>query len=84
MGALVLATGTTERAVTNIDGHFSLNAAPGQMLQVSYVGMITQQVKAQAKPMTIVMKADSRMVDEVVVTVTRIFATACTLVQPHR
>ena len=68
VGALVLATGTTERAVTNIDGHFSLSAAPGQMLQVSYVGMITQQVKAQAKPMTIVMKADSRMVDEVVVT----------------
>ena len=68
VGALVQAAGTTERAVTDIDGHFTLKAAPGQTLQVSYVGMTTLRTKAQAKPMTIVMKADSRMVDEVVVT----------------
>ena len=68
VGALVQATGSTERAVTDIDGHFTLKAAPGHTLQVSYVGMTTLRTKAQAKPMTIVMKADSRMVDEVVVT----------------
>lgn len=68
VGALVQATGSTERAVTDIDGHFTLNANPGQTLQVSYVGMTTLRTKAQAKPMIIVMKADSRMVDEVVVT----------------
>ena len=68
VGALVQAAGTTERAVTDIDGHFTLKAAPGHTLQVSYVGMTTLRTKAQAKPMTIVMKADSRMVDEVVVT----------------
>ena len=30
VGALVQATGSTERAVTDIDGHFTLKAAPGQ------------------------------------------------------
>ena len=35
-------------AVTDVDGNFSLSAAPGAVLQVSYVGFKPQSVTVKA------------------------------------
>lgn len=58
------ATGT----ITNIDGEFSLNVAEGSVLTVSYIGFITQEVKATKKRMQIVLAEDAELLDEVVIT----------------
>ena len=68
MGALVQVLETKEKVVTNIDGHFTIKATTGQTLQASYLGMLTQKVKIGNHSLTIVLKNDSRQIDEVVVT----------------
>lgn len=67
IGASVVVKGTTNGCVTDIDGNFSLNAKPGDILEISFVGYQTLTVKATAQPMSIVLKEDSEMLDEVVV-----------------
>ncbi len=54
-------------AVTDLDGHFTLRVKPGTIIEVSYVGYKTQTLKAQ-EVMTIVLKEDTKALDEVVVT----------------
>lgn len=54
-------------AVTDLDGHFTLRVKPGTIIEVSYVGYKTQTLKAQ-EGMTIVLKEDTKALDEVVVT----------------
>lgn len=66
IGASVVEKGTTNGIVTDIDGKFTLNVKPGTILQVSFVGYTTQEVKA-AKTMKIVLKEDAELLDEVVV-----------------
>ena len=53
-------------AVTDIDGNFSVNAAPGTMLTFSYTGFKTQTAKAQ-NGMRIVLESDVSNLNEVVV-----------------
>ncbi len=43
-GALVLVKGTQRGTVTDIDGNYSINAAPGEVLVVSFVGYTTKEV----------------------------------------
>ncbi|GAB3234291.1 TonB-dependent receptor [Algoriphagus aestuariicola] len=43
-GALVLVKGTQRGTVTDIDGNYSIDAAPGEILVVSFVGYITKEV----------------------------------------
>ena len=68
IGASVILKGTTIGAVTNLDGQFTLNNIPetAKTIIVSYVGMQTQEV-AVAPQMTITLKADSEVLDEVIV-----------------
>ena len=68
IGAYVHVVETKAKAVTDVDGHFTVKAAVGQTLQASYIGMLTQQVKIGKRQLNIVLKDDSRQVDEVVVT----------------
>ncbi|MGP1548421.1 MAG: SusC/RagA family TonB-linked outer membrane protein, partial [Prevotella sp.] len=68
IGAYVHVVETKAKAVTDVDGRFTIKAAVGQTLQASYIGMLTQQVKIGKRPLNIVLKDDSRQVDEVVVT----------------
>lgn len=42
VGAYVNVVGTQIKAVTNAKGQFTINATPGQTLQVSYIGMATR------------------------------------------
>lgn len=55
--------------ITNIDGHFSMQANDGETIEVSYVGYATQTLKVNTtSPMTIVMEEDKKLLNEVVVT----------------
>ena len=66
IGATVMEKGTNNGTVTDYDGNFSLNVHPGTMLVVTYVGYITQEVKA-ADGMRVNLKEDGHVVNEVVV-----------------
>lgn len=67
MGATVKVVGTTTGAVTDLDGNFTLQCAPGATLEISYIGYETKTVKAQ-DGMKIELVSDSKVLNEVVVT----------------
>ena len=66
IGATVMEKGTNNGTVTDYDGNFSLNVQPGTTLVISYVGYISQEVKA-ADGMRVNLKEDGHVVNEVVV-----------------
>ena len=68
VGAYVNVVGTQIKAVTNAKGQFTINATPGQTLQVSYIGMAIRRVKITALSMDITLYDNSHQVDEVVIT----------------
>ena len=45
IGATIMEKGTTNGAVTDIEGNFSLNVNPGAILVISYVGYVDQEIK---------------------------------------
>ena len=67
IGATVVEKGNTRNAtVTDIDGNFNLKLQKSKTIVISYVGMVTQEVQA-SQNMTVVMKDDAALVDEIVV-----------------
>ena len=66
IGVTVRVKGTQAATITDLDGNFTINAKPGQQIELSYVGYLTQTVKAE-NGLKINMKPDSKMMDEVVV-----------------
>ena len=66
VGAAVKVDGTNTGTVTDIDGHFSLNAPAGAKLTISYLGMKPQTVKAGSN-MKVVLQNDDKTLDEVMV-----------------
>jgi len=67
-GAAVQIKGTTTGTVTDVDGKFSLNVAPGQTLVVSFIGYVTQEiVVGNQQRLTVKLLEDSRNLDEVFV-----------------
>ncbi|WP_028910355.1 SusC/RagA family TonB-linked outer membrane protein [Prevotella sp. AGR2160] len=66
VGASVMIDGTKTGTVTDIDGHFSLDAKPGAKLIISYIGMQQKAVKAGSN-MKIIMNPDNKTLDDVVV-----------------
>lgn len=68
IGVSVVAKGTTNGTITGINGDFSFsNVKKGDIIQVSYVGYVTQEIKWDGKPMNIILKEDTQALDEVVV-----------------
>ena len=68
IGANVKVTGTTIGCITDIDGNFTLEVPENAKLTVSYIGFQTQEVAINGKSsMSIVLKEDTEMLDEVVV-----------------
>ena len=68
IGAAIIEAGTTNGAVTDIDGNFSLRvSSPDATVEVSCIGYTTQTFKASAMPATITLAEDSEFLDEVVV-----------------
>lgn len=66
-GVSVLVKGTTNGAVTNIDGRFSISVAIGQELVFSFIGYEGQIVKYNGQPIKVVLKDNAQAIDEVVV-----------------
>ena len=68
IGATVKAAGSKLGVITDLDGKFSIDAAPDATLTITYVGMEPKTVKAQAgKMLTITLKDDSKVLNDVVV-----------------
>lgn len=66
IGATIMEKGTTNGTVTDLDGNFVLNVAPGAIIQISYIGFATQELKASDN-LRIKLKEDTEVLDEVVV-----------------
>ena len=66
IGATVMEKGTNNGTVTDFSGNFSLNVKPGAILVVSYVGYVSQEVKAGTN-VRVNLKEDGHVVNEVVV-----------------
>lgn len=66
IGASVVQKGTSLGSVTDIDGKFTISVTPGSMLVISYIGYVTQTVKA-AGNMHIVLKESQQNLNELVV-----------------
>lgn len=68
IGASVVEKGTTNGTITDFDGNFTLSAAPGATLVVSYIGYKAVEVNVVAgKPINVTLTEDSEMLEEVVV-----------------
>ncbi|GAE20203.1 TonB-dependent receptor [Bacteroides pyogenes DSM 20611 = JCM 6294] len=67
IGANVLVKGTTVGVVTDIDGKFELPAAKNAVLIISFVGFTNQEVVVTGKPLTVILKEDAELLEEVVV-----------------
>ena len=69
IGASVAVKGTGTGSVTNIDGKFTVEAAVGSTLEISFIGYKTATVKVtSANTYQVELKDDSQALDEVVVT----------------
>ncbi|WP_291530002.1 SusC/RagA family TonB-linked outer membrane protein [Bacteroides sp. UBA939] len=66
IGANVVEKGTTNGGITNLDGNVRINVKQGATIQVSFVGYITQDLKA-APTLRVILKEDAEILDEVVV-----------------
>ena len=68
IGAAVVVKGTTNGVVTDIDGNFELSdVKKGDVLQISYVGYVTQEIVFNGQALNVVLKEDTGMLEEVVV-----------------
>lgn len=66
-GATISVKGMNIRAVTDVNGNFSMNVPRNATLVVSYVGMQTREVPARTGGMNIELKSQGNTMDEVVV-----------------
>ena len=66
IGATVKVAGEAQGAITDMDGNFELQCKQGAQLEISYVGYLTQTVKA-GNGMRIVLQEDAKTLDEAVV-----------------
>ena len=68
IGASVVVKGTTNGTITGIDGDFSLsNVKKGDVIVISFVGYISQEIVWDGKPVNVTLKDDTQTLDEVVV-----------------
>lgn len=66
-GVTIAVKGTTTGVTTNADGEFSIQVSPSDILVFSYIGYLTQEVKAEMSPMRISLAEDTQVLDDVVV-----------------
>lgn len=65
-GATIIVKGSTSGVITDMDGKFSIVARPGDMLEISYVGMKSQTVAAK-DGMSVILADDAAQLDDLVV-----------------
>lgn len=67
IGATVVVKGSTQGTATDIDGNYTINVSPGQILEFSYVGLQQSNVTVGNKNVINITMADGELLDEVVV-----------------
>lgn len=68
IGANVIVKGTTNGVTTGLDGDFQLEVPENAILEVSYIGYITQSIPVNEKAsFNILLEEDTQRLDEVVV-----------------
>ena len=68
IGASVVEKGTSNGAVTDFDGNFTLSVKPGATLVISYIGYVTQEVRVgNQSTFNITIQEDANSLEEVVV-----------------
>lgn len=68
IGATIIQKGTARGTTTDAGGNFSLQVAPGTVLNIACMGYVSQEVEADGRNFyAIVLKEDSKVLDEVVV-----------------
>ena len=67
IGATVMLKGTKRGVTTDVNGRFSIDAPNGSTLIVSYVGMVTREIKVGGAPVNVTLEGGNAL-DEVVVT----------------
>lgn len=68
-GVSILVEGTREGTHSNLDGTYTIKANKGDILQFSYVGFITEEIKvSDATRIDVIMKEDPAALQEVVIT----------------
>ena len=68
IGASVLIQGSTTGTVTDFDGNFTIDANPGDVLEISYTGYSTQTVTLGNETTLNISLSQGVLIDEVVVT----------------
>lgn len=66
-GVIVKVEGTKDATVTDINGHYSLNAAPSQRLEFSYLGYASLTLDASQSKQVVLKEADKTLGEVVVV-----------------
>lgn len=69
IGANVLVKGTTNGVITDLDGKFSLDVPVSSVIEISYIGYVTQEIiiTEQTGELNIILKEDAQSLEEVVV-----------------
>ena len=68
IGASFVEEKTTNGTITDIDGNFTLSVKPDAVLEVSYVGYVTQKIQVKGQTiLNILLKEDTQALQEIVV-----------------
>lgn len=68
IGANVIVKGQSTGTITDIDGRFVLDTPKDAVLQITYIGYVSQEVKVSGKKeLNVVLKEDTETLEEVVV-----------------
>ncbi len=66
--ATILVKGTQNGVVSDFDGNFRIKAAIGDVLEISFIGMKTKELKVENyQPLTITLESESNLLNDVVI-----------------
>lgn len=68
IGATIKVKDSSDGAISDLDGNFSLTASEGTVLQISYIGYVGQEITVgKQRKLSIVLEEDNKVLNEVVV-----------------
>ena len=68
IGAGIMVKGTSQGTITDVDGYYNITANQGQVLVVSSIGYVEQEITVGvSNVINVVLKTDNELLDEVVV-----------------
>lgn len=68
IGAGIMVKGTSQGTITDVDGYYNISAKQGQVLVVSSIGYVEQEITVGvSNVINVVLKTDNELLDEVVV-----------------